>query len=373
MIWGRTLRRTVAGVVIAVAMFSSASLEIFSTSAHSSASLAGVTYPFSGATFSPLVAPVISPTMSDDSIALAWPAVTLSSNSPVAYTVTRTSSTGSVATVCNAPAAPVVNGAIASCSDSGVVAGTSYTYTEQPNAVVDGVATWSRDVSVASTTITPPNWKFGQLGTVVTSPNNGNRTINYPNGVLVGDILLLITVNNNGAIPTTPSGWTRLVSNSTTTPLTFSMSISWRVADATTSSVSMRLNANNSGAMAVVLNYGRAFSSTTTPVIAHNATQSSTSNAAATFTPATNITTNAIAARALSIVAVRADNALSLSNAASYTVRGFHHQVVGSGSTAISLAIADTVVQTSGTTPTSPTWSQSGTPAQWISGLVAFA
>ena len=370
MIWGRTLRRTVAGVVIAVAMFSSASLEIFSTSAHSSASLAGVSYPFSGATFSPLVAPVISPTMSDDSIALAWPAVTLSSNKPVAYTVTRTSSTGSVATVCNAPAAPVVNGAIASCSDSAVVAGTSYTYTEQPSTFVGAVSTWSRAASAASTTITPPNWKFGQLGAVVTSTNNANRTIAYPSGVVVGDILLLVTVNNNGAIPTIPSGWTTLVSSSTTTPSTFSMSISWRVADAATS-VSMRLNANNSGAKAVVLNYGRAFSSTTTPVIAHNVSQSSTLNASATFTPPTNVTTSATAARALSIVAVRTNNALALSDAAGYTVRGSIVQVIAAG--AISLAIADTVVETSGTTPTSPTWSQSGTQAQWISGLVAFA
>ena len=370
MIWGRTLRRIVAGVVLAAAMFSSASLEIFSTSAHSSASLVGVSHPFSGATFSPLVAPVISPTMSDDSIALAWPAVTLSSNKAVAYTVTRTSSTGSVATVCNAPAAPVVNGAIASCSDSGVVAGTSYTYTEQPNAVVDGVATWSRGASAASTTITPPNWKFGQLGTFVTATNNGNRTISYPSGVVVGDILLLVTVNNNGAIPTTPGGWTLLVSNTTTTPSTFSMSISWRVADAATS-VTMRLNANNSGATATVLNYGHAFSSVSTPVVAHTTSQSSNVNAAATFTSATNITTNAIASRALSIVAVRANNALALSDAAGYTVRGSNAQVIATG--AISVAIADTVVETSGTTPPSPTWSQSGTPAQWISGLVAFA
>jgi hypothetical protein len=351
-------------------MFSSAWLEMSSTSAHSSASLAGVSYPFSGVTFSPLVAPVISPTMSDDFIALAWPAVTLSSNKPVAYTVTRTSSTGSVATVCNAPAAPVVNGAIASCSDSAVVAGTSYTYTEQPHAFVGVFSTWSRSVSAASTTITPPNWKFGQLGTVVTSTNNGNRTISYPSGVVVGDILLLVTVNNNGAVPTTPSGWTQLVSQSITTPSTFSMSISWRVADAATS-VSMRLNANNSGAMAVVLNYGRAFSSTTSPVIAHSASQSSTSNASATFIPPTNVTTNEIAARALSIVAVNTNNALALSDAAGYTVRGSNAQVIATG--AISLAIADTVVETSGTTPTSPTWSQSGTPAQWISGLVAFA
>ena len=373
MIWGRTLRRTVAGVVIAVAMFSSASLEIFSTSAHSSASLAGVSYPFSGATFSPLVAPVISPTMSDDSIALAWPAVTLSSNKPVAYTVTRTSSTGSVATVCNAPAAPVVNGAIASCSDSAVVAGTSYTYTEQPNAVVGAVSTWSRAASAVSTTITPPNWKFGQLGTFSISTNNTAQPIQYPSGVVVGDILLLVAVSANRNIPNrTPAGWTQLISQGTNSPSGFSLYVAWRIADSATS-VLFESRANGTGAFATVLNYGHAFSSTTTPVIAHTAVRSSNVNAAATFTPATNITTNAIASRALSIVAVRANNALSLSNAASYTVRGVNAQVVGSGSTSISLAIADTVVETSGTTPTSPTWSQSGTPAQWISGLVAFA
>ena len=371
MIWGRTLRRTVAGVVIAAAMFSSASLETFSTSAHSSATLVGVSYPLSGATFSPLVAPVISPTMSDGSIALAWPAVTLSSNTPVAYTVTRTSSTGPVATVCSAATAPVVNGAIASCSDSSVVAGTSYTYTEQPSAYVGAVSTWSRGVSAASTTITPPNRKFGQFGTFVTTTDNSNQTIPYPTGVVVGDILLLITVYNNNTVPTTPSGWTRLSSSSTTSPSPFTLSISWRIADAGTS-VTFRLGANNSGAMATVLNYGRAFSSTTTPVIAHTAARSSNANASATFTPSTNITTNAIAARALSIIAVRANNALSLSNAAGYTVRGSNALVVGSGNSAVSLAIADTVVQATGSTPTSPTWSQSGTPAQWISGLVAF-
>ena len=372
MIWGRTLQRTVAGVVIAAAMFSSASLEIFSTSAHSSATLVGVSYPFSGATFSPQVAPVISPTMSDDSIALAWPAVTLSSSSPVAYTVTRTSSTGSVATVCNAPAAPVVNGAIASCSDSAVVAGTSYTYTEQPNAVVDGVATWSRDASVASTTITPPNWKFGQLGIFSVSTNNTAQSIQYPSGVAVGDVLLLVAVSANRNIPNKiPAGWTQLISQSANSPAGFSLFVAWSIADSATS-VLFESRATATGAFATVLNYGHAFSSVATPVVAHTAVQSSVAGAAATFTPPSNITTNAIAARALSIVAVRANNALSLSNAAGYTVRGSNAQIVGSASTAISVAIADTFVQSSGTTPTSPTWSQSGTPAQWISGLVAF-
>lgn len=372
MIWGRTLRRTVAGVVIAVAMFSSASLEIFSTSAHSSATLVGVSYPFSGATFSPQVAPVISPTMSDDSIALAWPAVTLSSNKAVAYTVTRTSSTGSVATVCNAPSAPIVNGAIASCNDSTVVAGTSYTYTEQPNAYVGDVATWSRSASVASTTITPPNWKFGQSGAYIADEKkNTIQVVPYPTGVVAGDILLLVAISTRSVVPVAPTGWTALVSVAIATPAPFSLLVAWRVADAG-SSVSYRFGAGSTGGTAVVLNYKRAFSSMSSPAVAHVASQSSSADASTTFTPPTNVTTNATAARALSIAAVRATNPLSLSSAAGYALRSSDAQTVVSGSTGISLAIADTVVQTSGTTPTPPTWSQSGTPAQWISGLVAF-
>lgn len=371
MIWGRTSRRIIAGVVVAAAMFSSASLEIFSTSAELSATLAGVTYPFTGATFSPQVAPVVIPTVADDSIALTWPTVTLSSNRQVAYSVSRTSSTGSVATVCTGANAPVISGANTTCNDAGVVAGTSYTYAEQPSTAVGAVTTWSRPVSAASTTITPPNWKFGQLGTVATSTNNTAFALSYPVTTVVGDILILLAASNNKNAPPAPAGWTELVSLSVNTS-PFSLLVAWRIADNATS-VSFKSAANATGAFATILNYGHAFSSTGSPVVAHAAAQSSSGTASATFTPPANVTTTATAARAISIVAVRANNPLSLSSAAGYTVRGAINQIVGSGSSAISLAIADTVVQTSGSTPTAPTWAQSGTAAQWASGLVAFS
>lgn len=371
MIWGRTSRRIIAGVVIAVAMFSSASLEIFSTSAQSSATLVGVSYPFTGATFAPLVAPVVIPTVADDSVALSWPTVALSSNRQVAYSVTRTSSTGSVAAVCAGATAPVISGANTTCNDSSAVAGVSYTYTEQPTAVVGAATTWNRPVSVDSTTIIPPHWKFGQLGAFGTSINSAPVSLPIPSGTSAGDILLLVAVSANRTGPVTPNGWTSLVSLSVnSSPLT--LFVAWRIANSATS-VSFNSGANSSGAFATVLNYGHAFSSTSIPVVAHTAAQSSNATASSTFTPPSNITTNATAARALSIVAVRANNPLSLSDAAGYTIRGANNQTVSAGGTGLSVAIADTVVQASGTTPIAPTWTQSGTAAQWISGLVAFA
>lgn len=371
MIWGRTSRRIIAGVVVAVAMFSSASLEIFSTSAQSSATLVGVSYPFTGATFSPEVAPVITPTMTDESIALTWPSVSLSSGRPVTYSVIRTPSIGSSTPVCTAVAEPVISGASTTCNDSNVVAGVSYTYTEQPTATVGAVTTWSRTVSAASTTITPPHWKFGQLGPFIVSTNNNSFSLPIPDGTAVGDILLLVAVNANRNTPSAPAGWTELVSLGVNSS-PFSLFVAWRIADNATS-VSLSSRATATGGFATVVNYGHAFSSTSTPVIAHTAVQSSSAAAATTFSPPTNITTNATAARALSIVAVRDNNSLSLSSAEGYTLRAANNQIVGSGSSAISVAIADTVVQTSGTTPVSPTWTQSGTAAQWISGLIAFA
>ena len=369
--WGRTLRRIIAGVVVAVAMFSSASLEIFSTSAQSSATLVGVSYPFTGASFSPEAAPVVIPTVTDGSIALTWPSVALSSNRTVSYSVTRTSSTGSVATVCTGASAPVIGGANTTCNDADVVAGTSYTYTEQPSTAVGAVTTWSRSTSSASTSITPPNWKFGQLGTFIVSTNNNAISLPIPNGTAVGDILLLVAVNANRNTASAPAGWTELVSVGVNSS-PFSLFVAWRIADSATS-VSLSSRATATGGFATVVNYGHAFSSTSTPVIAHTAVRSSSAAASTTFSPPTNITTNATAARALSIVAVRANNPISLSTSAGYTVRGAKNQIVDSGTTGLSLAIADTVVQTSGSTPTSPTWTQSGTAAQWISGLIAFA
>ena len=205
------------------------------------------------------------------------------------------------------------------------------------------------------------------------STDNVAKLVPYPAGVAVGDILLLVAVSANRNTPNVvPTGWTQLISQNANTPAQFSLFVAWRIADSATS-VSFESRATATGAVAMVLNYGHAFSSVSTPVVAHSATQSSAVAATATFTPATNITTNATAARALSIVAVRANNALSLSNAVGYSQRGGDAVTVGTPSGGISVAIADSFVQTSGTTPVAPTWSQVGTPAQWISGLVAFA
>jgi len=121
-----------------------------STSAMFSGTFAQQTNQFAGATFSPTVAPVVSPTSHPNSISLSWTAVAISSGRTITYSVMRSEATGSAVAVCTGAALPTKSGSTMSCTDNSVVTGVAYTYTEQPVVNVGAVATWSLPPSVAS-------------------------------------------------------------------------------------------------------------------------------------------------------------------------------------------------------------------------------
>jgi len=108
---------------------------------------------FAGATFSPTVAPVVSPTSHPNNISLSWSAVTISSGGTITYVVMRYPATGPGVAVCTGADVPTQSGSTMSCSDKSVVSGTAYTYTEQPVVYVGATATWSLKASVASVSV----------------------------------------------------------------------------------------------------------------------------------------------------------------------------------------------------------------------------
>lgn len=108
---------------------------------------------FAGATFSPTVAPVVSPTSHPNSISLTWSAVTISSGSTITYSVMRTAATGPAVAVCTGVNTPTQTGPNMTCTDSTAVSGAAYTYTEQPIVFVGAVATWSLAPSASSASV----------------------------------------------------------------------------------------------------------------------------------------------------------------------------------------------------------------------------
>jgi hypothetical protein len=95
------------------------------------------------------------------------------------------------------------------------------------------------------------------------------------------------------------------------------------------------------------------------------------SAASATFTPTPDLTTNAANATVISITAVRSLNTLSLATPQSF---GFHftQSNTPSGGQGVAIAIADSLQLTTPSTPLSPTWTQSGTAAQWAWATIAW-
>jgi len=158
----------------------------------------------------------------------------------------------------------------------------------------------------------------------------------------------------------------------TPAPSPFHLFIAWREAPSTSAgTVSFKADANGSGATTWVVRYTHTTTSTASPVTATASVASSTATPSATYTPTPSVVTSVAQATVISIVAVRAANGLSLSAA-----HGFGLQFTDTsspGSVSDSLGLADVVAPLSGTTVVSPTWAQSGTPAQWIAASVAFA
>ncbi len=327
---------------------------------------------FSGATFSPIVAPSVSSTVGDGSISLSWPSVTLSGGQLVSYSVMRTPSTGPAVEVCTGSNAPVHNGGVSSCSDTTATFGTTYTYTEQPLTRSGVTPTWSLPASAASTAIARKGWVFDSAGTPTISTNNTAQLVAYPAGTVQDDALVLVSVSDRNAAPTLPTGWTQLASSGMTSPSAMYFFVAWRRADAG-SSVSFRSGTNSQGALSVVYRYKRLSGNTAAPVVAHVAVQSSNSTSSSTFTPPSNVTTNLDGANALSLVAISSDANLSLQTSQSYVFRNTSSASAANTALGLSIGLADKFVQSSGSAGVVPTWTQSGAATQWMSVAIAFA
>lgn len=220
-------------------------------------------------------------------------------------------------------------------------------------------------IATSSQTVTPAILTYSALGTPVSRTNNGALTVTYPSGAATNDLMLLIEINNANSAITTPSGWTLLADQATSSPAQFRFTIWWKLV-AAESSVSLTVTTNANGATAWALRYARPGGYPPSPASATATVRQGTATATTTMTPATNLTTNLDDARVMSIVAIRAANTLSLGTAQGFTLE------TATTATSRALGIADIYALNSGTTPTSPTWSQSGTAAQWAWATVAF-
>jgi hypothetical protein len=211
---------------------------------------------------------------------------------------------------------------------------------------------------------------FASIGPAAAATNSKVVTVDYPVGSQVNDLLLLVEVNSANQNIATPSGWTLLADTAAQSPNQFRFTVWWRLKGAGDSSVDLDIRTNSSGATARVIRYVRTAGYPPNPVSATAAVAAGSSGATATRTPTPDITTNQADATVISLVAIRAANTLTLSAAQSFTLRSATTQTTGQ---ATALGVADRTTSTSPSTPTSPTWSQSGTAAQWAWATVAFA
>ena len=222
--------------------------QIPTTHAVHSARLVDASKNFTGATFIPSVAPVVSAQVSRADALLSWPSVTTSSGSNVNYRVVRSGPDGTVE-VCSGTDAPIVSGSLVSCIDRAVQANASYTYTEQPLLMRQSQTTWFRPASKVSNALVGPRLYFAGAGPTVTG-KGGLIDVPYPSGTQVGDVLVLVSVNGRQNAPNVPTGWSSLVRLGLTGGNAMRLFVAWRIADSATS-VRFDPSANSTGASAL--------------------------------------------------------------------------------------------------------------------------
>lgn len=335
------------------------------TAALHSARLAASSHRFDGASFVPLVAPVVSPTITSGGTSLAWDRVVTSGGVDANYRVVRTDAGGQV-DVCGAPNTPALSGQKVTCLDTTAVADVTYTYTEQPVLVRNGTLTWSRPPSTPSVAVTMPRVVLAGVGTTV-SATGSTISVPYPTGTRVGDILLLVAVSGRQSAPLSPAGWTTLASIGVSGTSAFRLFVAWRVADAATS-VTLDPSANSTGATLRILRYVQGRGLSVAPVVATAQVVTANGAVSTQFTPSPDVVTSGSNAEVVNVVALRALGALGLS-----TPRGFRLDDVESlspGSVDQSVGIAGLRVLTAGQVPL-PTWSSTAG-AIWLSATLAF-
>jgi hypothetical protein len=246
------------------------------------------------------------------------------------------------------------------------VAGTAGTYTLCLNASnVAGSATQAFTLTVNTARLV-----YSATGTATTFTTAGAYTVNYPTGTNTSDLLFLVVENSANNVPTTPTGWTLLTDQSVTSPQALNFAFYWKLAAGETS-VSVTDTGTSTGASAWVVRYVRPGGYPPIPVSATAAVGAGNAAASATLTPSPDVTTNLANATVISIVAIRAANTLSLSTPHGFA---FENTVTSTpGSASLALGVGDQFVPTVGGSDTSPTWSQTGTAAQWAWVTVAFS
>lgn len=318
-------------------------------------------------TFSPTIAPTPTVGLEGSSIRLRWAPVSFSGTSAVEYRVRRTSSEGTITDICTGASAPSMLDQEVSCLDGTAQAGLAYTYAIQPTLVRSGVTTWTLAFGQESQQVMIPGLQFAGGGTVVGVTTAGVVSVPYPAGTEAGDLLFLVVVNGRNRAPRRPTNWTDVVSRGIGGAQDLHLYASFRIADGA-GSVAVDIDTGTEGASLQVFRYDVPMGSAPPVVRASQVQAGVTTVASSSLVPTPDIITTS-AATAISIVAIRANNVLSVAPGSSWMVRSVANST--SGSTAAAWGIADVTVGVAATVP-SPTWQQTGTPSRWIFGGSAF-
>ncbi len=317
--------------------------------------------------FAPATAPRPVVSVESGAARVRWQPVTFPGSSMVSYVVNRTQGDGSSTQVCPGVSNPVPLTGEVSCTDSSIQPGVSYTYSVQPVLVRSGSPTWSLLAGPPSDAIVLTSTVFAGAGPVVNTTTSGIISVPYPVGTEVGDLLILVVVNGRNKAPRRPTGWTDFVSRGIGGAQDFHLYAVQRIADGA-NSVQVDIDTGTEGASLQVIRYDVPAGSAAPIARASQVQSGFSTTATAQLVPTPDIITTS-AATAISIVAVRANNALSLLPGSAWTLRSASATVPGA--TSLAWAIADSSVGAASTVA-SPTWQQSGTPARWIFGGSAF-
>jgi hypothetical protein len=234
-------------------------------------------------------------------------------------------------------------------------------------SLAGSVATYAAFVAQTSNsgnTFTAGSWPapitYGGTGPAAARTSSGTMTVDYPTATSTSDGLLLVEVNAANQNITTPPGWGLLADQATSSPSQMRFTV-WGKSAGNESSVDLDVNTNSSGATAWVVRYYAPDGYPPSLRLATATIRQGLAGATASLTPTPDVTTNADFATAVSIVAVRDANTLGLSAPRTFSLRNTEQGSLGVGA----LGVADASVPRTGSTPASPTWTQSGTPAQW--------
>lgn len=337
------------------------------TTARFTARSSGLGSTFAVGGFTPTVAPTPIVALDGSAVRVRWPVVNFPGASTMSYRVRRTAQGGATSEVCLGIASPTIANGEATCLDASVQVGTSYTYAVQPQLLRNGTSTWSLSFGQESVTVALPGLMFAGAGPVVNTTTAGIVNVPFPSGTEVGDFVVLVVVNGRNKAPRRPAGWTDVVSRGIGGAQDFHLYSAQRIADGL-NSVQVDIDTGVEGASLQVFRYDVPAGSAA-PILRASQVQSGFSTTATSqLVPTPDIITTA-PATAISLVAVRANNPLSLVAGSNWVLRSASASIPGT--TSLAWALADTTVGVASTIA-SPTWQQSGIPSRWVFGGSAF-